>query len=108
MFCRFSTDALGDVITVGRWYGGYSSAIVITSWAGDLNGGWWNNGANEVVCTASAADCVWAADVSENLIGSSWTASEVSSVPEPTNIVLLGLGFQEKRKIPELLKFSES
>jgi len=89
----FSTDGAGSVTTAGTWYGGWPSATVTTSWAGVQNGGWWNNGKNEVACTASAADCVWAIDVSDNLIGSSWTVTNVAApVPEPEIYAMLGMG----------------
>ena len=99
----FSTDALGNVITAGNWYGGFfSGGTISTSWAGLSDGGWWNNGSNQVACTTSN-DCVSAVNVSENLIGASWAASEASAVPEPSGITLLGLalaglGFARKKK----------
>jgi hypothetical protein len=89
----FSTDGAGSVISAGNWYGGYQFASVTTSWAGVLNGGWWNNGANEVACTANATDCVWADNVSDNLMGSSWTVSDLAApVPEPEIYAMLGMG----------------
>jgi len=90
----FSTDALGDVTLAGNWYGGYhTGATITTSWVGEVDGGWWNNGNNEVACTQPSAgyDCVFAADVDGNLVGSNWSAS-AASVPEPASIALLGLG----------------
>ena len=90
---QFSTDALGDVITAGNWFGGYSSAIISTSWSGVINGGWWNNGTNEVVCTADSG-CVLVVNVLGNVSGSSWSAPASSSisVTAPTSLVMLGLG----------------
>ena len=85
----FSTDALGSVVTAGTWFSDYPSAIT-TSWAGDINGGWWNNGNNEVVCSTSI-DCVYANNVNENIIGSNWTATTVDA-PEPASFALLSLG----------------
>jgi hypothetical protein len=95
----FSTDELGNVMTAGNWLGDYfNDGTIMTSWAGSFEGGWWNNGNNEVVCSTVATHCVSVVDVSENRIGSSWKASqataisESSSIPEPISIVLLGLG----------------
>jgi hypothetical protein len=101
---QFSTDALGNVITAGNWFGGYSSALITTSWSGVIQGGWWNNGNNEVVCTDDI-DCVLVVNVLGNVTGSSWSAPSASSisVTAPTSLVMLGLGligvsFSRKKK----------
>jgi len=86
----FSTDDQGNVITAGSWISGTSTATITTSWSGVVNGRWWNNGFNPVVC--STTDCVNATNVEENIIGSSWTASEVSAVPVPAAVWLFGSG----------------
>lgn len=89
----FSTNSLGGVISAGDWFGGWPTASITTSWGGVMPGGWWNNGGNQVACNGSAIDCVWANNVQDNLIGSSWNASLETSIPEPATVTLIGLGF---------------
>lgn len=88
----FATDGAGNVTSAGTWYGLYFSGGTITqSWTGVVNGGWWNNGNNEVVCKTGSADCVYAFNVDANLEGSSWTAGGVEETPEPESLALFGL-----------------
>jgi len=91
----FSTDSLGNVIAAGRWYGGYFDLLaspLITSWAGNIAGGWWNNGNNQVVAASAPYGGVWADSVNGNLIGSNWTATTTAPVPEPSTFLLFGAG----------------
>ena len=101
----FTTDAMGSVSTAGIWEDGYPNGNVLTSWAGAQLGGWWNNGGNETSCLSGAIACVWATNVSNNVIGSSWTAALAPSatVPEPASFGLVGLallaaGLARKRR----------
>jgi PEP-CTERM motif len=89
----FITDALGAVTAAGNWRGLYPTGTVLTSWAGSQVGGWWNNGGNETSCLANSVSCVWADNVSENIVGSSWTArlDVGATVPEPASLGLVGL-----------------
>lgn len=93
----FQTDATGVVTSVASLIGGYFfSGSVNTSWAGAGTGGFWNNGRNEVFCTTSL-ECVWAENVTVNLVAGSWTASvaapTLTPVPVPASLPLLVAGF---------------
>lgn len=96
----FSTDASSMVTSVMRVTdGGYFANLdVTTSWSGAQQGGWWNNGFNQVFCTTpgSGFDCVWADDVSGNQNPANWTArmGDIAPVPLPAGGLLLvaGLG----------------
>lgn len=89
----FATDVSGAVVSAATWNGNYPGGTVNTSWAGVTNGGWWNNGANETSCASTVFACVWAANVGDNLLASSWTASLAggSPVPEPATLGLVAL-----------------
>ncbi len=90
----FQTDMAGLVTAAGNWYGGHATSSAFnTSWAGLTTGGRWNNGFNEVFCTNSPFDCVYAANISGNQTGSNWTTSAaVSPVPLPAALPLMIIG----------------
>lgn len=100
----FSTDATDDVVAAGNWQDSFPTGAVTTSWLGATLGGWWNNGRNETSCVDVPRDCVFATNVGDNLLGSSWSASLVGDqVPEPTSWALLaaalaGLGVARRNR----------
>lgn len=83
----FSTDAAGNVLTVGNWSGNWPNENVVTSWGATL-GGWWNNGFNEVHAVDSPFGGVFADNVGDNLLASSWSAS-FAGIPEPGSFAAL-------------------
>jgi hypothetical protein len=85
----FSTDAAGNVITAGQWFGNWPNDNVLTSWDGATLGGWWNNGNNEVHAASTNFAGLFATNVAENQLGSSWNAA--FAIPEPGSVIMLGL-----------------
>ncbi|SFI12501.1 VPLPA-CTERM sorting domain-containing protein [Albimonas pacifica] len=92
----FVTNALGEVETAATVYGGYPSGAVSTSWTGDAQGGFWNNGSNEVFCVSVPASCVRLEDVEQNQLASSWSVAFADTppvaTPVPASIPLLASG----------------
>jgi hypothetical protein len=62
---------------------------MMTSWSGADNAMFWNNDTNSVFYTDSD-DGIDAANVSDNVVGSSWTAAAVTApVPLPGALPLM-------------------
>jgi len=92
----FATDAVGSVIETGYWIA-VDAGDVETSYDGVSPGSWWMNGYNQIAESGfSGPDAVqiYANDVGDNGIASSWTASAASTttVTEPSVFALFGLG----------------
>jgi hypothetical protein len=80
------------VVTAGNWQDDYPTGNVLTSWAGAQTGGWWNNGFNETSCLTGSVNCVYAGNVTGNIVGSNWNAAlDAGTVPEPASLALVGI-----------------
>jgi hypothetical protein len=84
----FTTDGAGGV-TAAADFEQQPSVSMMTSWSGADNAMFWNNDSNSVFFTDSD-DGIDAANVLDNVVGSSWTAAAVTApVPLPGALPLM-------------------